>query len=96
MNIDIDLLNVYSCVYQEMFCSEIILKLKLEQDYVELLLTILCSVDLLDYGTSPRGSFINDEYDFETTYQLMKDDIIERWELNDDKDELQEFLDSLV
>lgn len=57
MALDTDLLNVLEMAAGsgDKYYSDIARKLELDGKYVELLQHVLCTLDLCDYGTSPRG-----------------------------------------
>jgi len=58
--IDEDIINVLKETASEDFWYEKISeRLKLEPKYVQLILHYLAALDLVDYGTSPRGSWIS-------------------------------------
>lgn len=58
--IDEDVINIMECIKYKMYCSDISIKLNLPEQYIELIQSILCSKDICEYGTSPRGCwFIN-------------------------------------
>lgn len=58
--IDLDIYNVMklSADSDTMYSAYIAKELNLSEDYVELIKYIICSEDLADYGTSPRGSWL--------------------------------------
>lgn len=57
--IDADVINVLKCVKQKKFSTDIAKELNLPDQYVELIMSILASKNILEYGTSPRGGWFN-------------------------------------
>lgn len=55
-----ELRGVISCVANRKFNSEIAKELNLTESHVELIQYILCDKKLVDYGTSPRGCWLED------------------------------------
>ncbi|MGO7273906.1 hypothetical protein ACCT18_01210 [Rhizobium ruizarguesonis] len=58
-DIDDDILNVMRGVRDRMYCSDIATKYGMSPSHVELIQALLIGAALADYGSSPRGSFIN-------------------------------------
>ncbi|MGE7368314.1 hypothetical protein ACQKKX_04485 [Neorhizobium sp. NPDC001467] len=58
-DIDDDILNVMRGVRDGLFCTDIAEKHGMSRTHVELIQAILCGAELANYGTSPRGSFVN-------------------------------------
>jgi hypothetical protein len=60
--IDHDALGVLRGIAAGKFCDDIATELNLPRQYVELLQSIFCSVGWADYGTSPRGCWIDPDH----------------------------------
>ena len=58
-SIDKKIIDIIKCHLENnnLFSSEVAKKLELDQDFVELVFYMMCSTELWDYGTSPRGCF---------------------------------------
>ena len=58
-DIDDDIINVMRGIRDGLFCTDIAAKYAMSPSHVELIQAILIGADIADYGTSPRGSFVN-------------------------------------
>lgn len=47
--------------YENSWYAHIAKKAGVPEDYVELINYVLCSADLMEYGTSPRGAWLTEE-----------------------------------
>lgn len=60
--IDFDMISILRQLETEhRYYTEVADTLSLNHDYVELILHVLSHYDLVEYGTSPRGSWITDK-----------------------------------
>lgn len=68
--IDRSIIQIVECLCKKQtYYSEIAKQLELDEQFVELVLYILCSNHICDYGVSPRGCWIDHSIDKE---KLMK------------------------
>jgi hypothetical protein len=70
--IDEDMINVMKCIKNKKYNSDIAVELNLSEQYVELLQSILCSKNICEYGTSPRGCWF--------MHSIDADEYINKWQ----------------
>lgn len=87
-DIDFDLYRVFCGVIEKKFNTDLASELKLPEQYVELLQSILCSVGWCDYGTSPRGCFVDHRHDPEELRGRLLDYLGRKWNMDADGREL--------
>ena len=76
---DWNMINVMECVLDGNFNSDIALKLSIDTEHVELIQYILCSCDLCEYGTSPRGCFPKNRESFKSFIDKCKTATVKKW-----------------
>ena len=61
--LDIDILKVLQCLNSDdfKFYDKVAVELNMTENYVELILHITSDLDLTEYGTSPRGSWLTED-----------------------------------
>lgn len=77
--IDLDLLAVLKGIAAKKYCTDIAAELGLPDRYIELLQSILCSVGWCDYGTSPRGCWIDGDHDADALIIRLGRYVNEQW-----------------
>lgn len=87
-NIDLDLYRVFCGIVAKKFNTDIAAELKLPPQYVELLQSILCSMSWCDYGTSPRGCFVDLDHDPEVLRAKLLDYLGRKWNMDGEGNDL--------
>jgi Mn-dependent DtxR family transcriptional regulator len=62
-SVDDIIVKVMECIKTDrpIYVTDIADKLKLQDDFVELIQYIICSLDYAEYGTSPRGCWLTNK-----------------------------------
>jgi glucan biosynthesis protein len=77
--LDYDALNVLKGIAEKKYNTDIAQELGLPEQYVELLQSIFCSVDWCEYGTSPRGCWIDPSKDADELIAKFERYYRDRW-----------------
>jgi len=77
--IDQDLINIFKLISEGKFNTKIAKELDLPDQYVELMQSILCHADWCDYGTSPRGCWIDHKKDKLELIEKLEKYYFNRW-----------------
>lgn len=77
--IDEDALAVLRGIAARKFCDVIAAEQNLPRQYVEMLQSIFCSVGWADYGTSPRGCWIDCRHNAEELISAFEAYVKRRW-----------------
>lgn len=84
--IDEDMLAVLKGIAAKKFNSDIAAELGLPEQYVELMQSIFCSVGWAEYGTSPRGCWIDPTHDAGSLIAKYDAYVQKRWRDEDPDD----------
>jgi hypothetical protein len=82
--IDEDALAVLKGIAVGKYCTDIANELGLPAQYVELLQSIFCSADWCEYGTSPRGCWINPKLDAGAVVDWFEGYVQRQWRRDGD------------
>lgn len=87
--IDLDIYRVAKEIGRPGFkyMTEIAEATGLEENYVELIQTLLCAADWCNYGTSPRGCFPDDDNVYPQLLEQLKSYIAKKWDVDADNGE---------
>lgn len=77
--IDENLIDVFKLICLKEFNSDIAEKLKLPRQYVEVLQGIFCDIGWCDYGTSPRGCWVDLNLDKDKLIKKLENWYSEKW-----------------
>lgn len=78
--IDEDMINILKCIRDKKYMSAIAKELNLQEQYVEFIQCILASKNIVEYGTSPRGCWFNENPYHKEIEAIKPDAYIAEWE----------------
>lgn len=84
--IDEDLIKVFLGIRKGWNAREIALNLSMAERYVELLQYTFCSIGWADYGTSPRGCYIDPDHNADELQEKLLKWFVTNWSEDDAKE----------